>query len=105
SDPRELVLWNAGDARHHLGRVARVVLLHQLENGLRILQRLVALCDRGNRATRRGMRFVVGIARGGIDLIAPRGDVVLAGGGIVAAEEPVLERVILLYQEGGVSVV
>ena len=104
-DAHELVLRNAADARHHLRRVARVVLLHELEYRLRILQRHVALGDCGDGPTRRRMRFVIGVTRGGIDLIAPGGDVVLAGGGIVAAEEPVLERVVLFHQEGGVGVV
>src|SRR5439155_3862702 len=36
---------------------------------------------------------------------APGADVVLASGGIVAAEESVLECKVLLHQEGGVGVV
>ncbi len=50
-DPQELVLRDAGDARDHLRRVAGVVLLHELENGLRVLQRHVPHRDRRGGAS------------------------------------------------------
>ncbi|MPN39398.1 hypothetical protein SDC9_186926 [bioreactor metagenome] len=39
----ELVLWCAADALHLLGRVALVVLLHQLVDAARVLQRRISL--------------------------------------------------------------
>ena len=107
SDALELIRRDAGDARNHFGRVARVVLLHQLEDRLRVLQRHVALRDRVDRAV--GWQTGgVGIRRCGggvIGLVAPAGDVVLAVRRIVSSEESVLEAVGRLHQEGGVGVV
>ena len=104
-DPHELVLRDPSDARHHLRGVARVMLLHQLEDGLRILQRHVALGDAvrgavGRQPGRRG-------GGGGrvVDLVTPARDVVLSVGGVIAAEQAVRERVGLLDQEGGIRVV
>ena len=104
-DPHELVLRDPSDARHHLRGVARVMLLHQLEDGLRVLQRHVALGDAvrgavGRQPGRRG-------GGGGcvVDLVTPARDVVLSVGGVIAAEQAVRERVGLLDQEGGIRVV
>ena len=92
-DRVELIDRYAGDARHHLRRVARVVLGHELPNGPRILERLVAL--------RGGLRCARGSARNrlALCLVRPGRGVVRARGTVVSGEETVIEVEALLHDE------
>src|SRR5439155_1020745 len=102
-DAHELVLRNPGNARHHVGGVARVMLLHQLEDGVRILHRHVTLRDRHRGAPSRKLRLDRRRRRR-VGLVAPARDVVLAVLGVVATEEAIREPVLRLHQESGVRV-
>ena len=81
------------------------MLLHQLEDGLRILQRHVTFRD-ADRCAASGRPGGDRLGRGGvIGLVTPGRDVVLAGRWVIAGEETVLEPVILLHQERRIRVV
>ena len=79
----EIVDRDAGDARNDIGRVARVMLLHQLKDRSRILEGQVALGEPCRR----------------IGVVAPGCDVVAARRSVVAGEETVVERVTVLDEE------
>ena len=84
---QELVPGRAGDLLDHLGRVAAVVLLHDLQHAARVLHGHVDL----------------GVIT--LFLVAPARVVVLARLGVVTREDAVLETVTLAHDEGGVGVV
>ena len=85
----ELILRNAGDALHHFRRIARVLLLEQLEDRARMLQRKIV----GRFA---GLGF----------LVIPGGAVVDGGGGVEPGKQAVLRQLeSVLNEEGGVGVV
>ena len=115
ADLEELLLRDPGDVRDHLGRVAGVVRLHELEDAARVLEPHVALGDRhgGARVGRRSLSVSGDLLLGPLErgrgrliaLVRPRRGVVGALGGVVPAEEAFVEPVALLHEEGGVGVV
>ena len=103
-DLEVLLDGDAGDARDHLRRVARVVLLHELEDALRILKRHVAPRE-PTRARRRALGLSAGLRRWRRVLVGPGAHVVASGVLVVAGEQPVREAELLLHDEGRVRVV
>ena len=83
----ELVLGRAGDLADHLRRVAAVVLLHQLEHAVRVLQ---------GRST---LTYAVPCRAG-----TSRCPCVAALFRVVAGEDAVIELEVRVDQEGGVGV-
>src|SRR5437764_8827461 len=88
-------------------------MLHQLEDGLRILQRHVALgvsdAGAGWGAVAHRLGLLLGLVEGGLGggvaLVRPGRSIVLAGRWVVAAEEPIGKAEFLLYEERRVRVV
>src|SRR5207245_2994352 len=101
---KELILRDAGDALDDLGRVAGVMLLEQLEYGLRVLQRHVALREAG-RGRLRTLDLATGLRRRRRGLVGPRRAVVRPRVLVVAGEQAVVEGELLLHDERGVRVV
>src|SRR5439155_1150774 len=87
-----------GDRGDHLRRVAGEMLLEELEDAPRVLQRHVALRSGLRRSRRPAERITLG-------LVGPGRDVVGARRGVVPGEETVLEVVALADDEGRVRVV
>ena len=87
ADVQEILLGCAADAADHLGRVALDVLLQQVEHTARVPQRVVTQ----------------GVAVGA-QFIGPGGAIVAALVGVVAAEQPVLEVVVLAHDQRRVGV-
>src|SRR5436853_339254 len=96
----------ARDARDDLGRIARVVRLHQLEDTARILQSHVAFREAGRAGgwTLSARVRLAGVGRRG-RFVGPRRDVVRPLRRVVAREQAVLEREPLFDDERRVGVV
>ena len=87
ADLEEVLLGGATDLAHHGRRVGRIVALHDLEDAVGAIEGLIDL----------GEAFL-------ILQVLPGGFVVLALGGVITREEPILKAEVLIDEEAGIGV-